>query len=218
MSAKDLKGKLPIRLLPKEVIEQFIYVRQFGCDKYGDTVGDSYKDVKTIEFVEAMIRHGIKWLAGERLDSEIKDGKEVGSGLNHLAHALCSAGLAIMNEEKDYVTSLDEANGLRHLANHSGSTINKVHGENIMLRDTIFLDADDEIHCVYNDDDEWFQSIKNGMEDSINGRYMYTGSFNKYLDDCSECTDDDVSDFCKQCISERVKKVWEETDGDTVCS
>ncbi len=87
--AKDTKGKPRYSLLPRKGCEAIIAVREFGTAKYhGDS--ENWKQVPQKEFVEAMVRHAMAWLDGEKNDPE--------SGRSHLDHAATSALLACSSE------------------------------------------------------------------------------------------------------------------------
>lgn len=85
---KDIKGKVRLSLLPYSALAKAVKVREFGINKYGDV--DGYKKVEEKEWVEAIARHALKYLEGERVDEE--------SGLEHIAHIACGAILALVDK------------------------------------------------------------------------------------------------------------------------
>ena len=92
MSAKDVKGKDRLRLIPYQALVKVSKVREFGIAKYGgDDTG--WKTVDKDDFAEAALRHIYKYFDGEELDDE--------SGLHHLHHAACSLILAIAVKDKE---------------------------------------------------------------------------------------------------------------------
>jgi hypothetical protein len=86
MSAKDVKGKARLRLIPYKSIVAVSKVREFGIEKYGGD-DENWKTVHEDDFAEATLRHIYKYFDGEIVDDE--------SGLHHLHHAACSILLAI---------------------------------------------------------------------------------------------------------------------------
>ncbi len=65
-------------LLPWSALAEVVDVLEFGARKYAV---DNWKHVGRDRYVDAMIRHVVAYVAGEREDAE--------SGLHHLAHAVC---------------------------------------------------------------------------------------------------------------------------------
>ena len=89
MTAKDIKGKARVGLVPRSALEAIARVREFGIKKYQDD--EAWKDVDPVYFIEATIRHLYKHLEGMYKDPE--------SGLPHLHHAITSLALAVGAEE-----------------------------------------------------------------------------------------------------------------------
>ena len=78
-------GKLPLELLPVDVLEEVAKVLQFGANKYAANNwrgGIAYSRV-----YGATLRHLFAWWRGEDNDAE--------TGLSHLAHAICELCFAL---------------------------------------------------------------------------------------------------------------------------
>lgn len=77
---KDDNGKTDWSLLPMSTLEGVVKVLMFGEKKYSR---DSWQKVDNAKnrYFSALMRHLVKWLDGEKIDSE--------SGLEHIDHALC---------------------------------------------------------------------------------------------------------------------------------
>lgn len=83
---KDTTGKAKLDLIPYMALEAVAKVREFGVHKYGEAW--SWKQSgKTDDFAVASMRHIYKHLQVGTVDEE--------SGLDHLAHAACSALMAL---------------------------------------------------------------------------------------------------------------------------
>jgi hypothetical protein len=76
-------GKLPFDLLPWRVVAEVVQVLEHGRLKYGAWNWVHVPEARTRYFAAAH-RHLAAWWAGEHAD-----GGPGGSGLSHLAHALC---------------------------------------------------------------------------------------------------------------------------------
>jgi Domain of unknown function (DUF5664) len=86
--AKADASKLRLSLIPPEAILALGRVLTFGAAKYGDNnwrLANSEADRGRI--IDALLRHLIAHLSGERLD--------VDSGLPHLEHVLCNAAFLV---------------------------------------------------------------------------------------------------------------------------
>lgn len=100
MQPKDIKGKLKIHLVPKELIFGIAEVFAFGEQKYGEPLDyrefdsmsvDELKYEQEIHY-DALMRHLLKYASGEIKDSE--------SGLNHLKHAASNLSSLLYVSEK----------------------------------------------------------------------------------------------------------------------
>jgi len=78
--------KAPISMLPPHALVEIAKVRKMGAEKYA--TWDWLNSREWCDYMDAIQRHQLAWLAGENLDSE--------SGLSHLAHAAC--GLMFLME------------------------------------------------------------------------------------------------------------------------
>lgn len=85
--AKTDAGKLPLTLVPREIIKAIAVIRRYGTEKYHDP--DNWKKVSVERYRDAAFRH---WIA--YLDDPTGVDKE--SGLPHLWH--CAANLAFLCE------------------------------------------------------------------------------------------------------------------------
>lgn len=83
--AKADAGKPRPTLVPVSLIEAVTAVREYGCQKYHEP--DNWKRVEPQRYVDALYRHFLKYLKGEKLDAE--------SGLPHLWHMACNAAFLI---------------------------------------------------------------------------------------------------------------------------
>ncbi len=75
------KGKLPLTLVPSEIIRNIASVREHGTQKYKDP--ENWRKVEVERYRDAIYRH---WLA--YLDNPAGVDKE--SGLPHLWHIACN--------------------------------------------------------------------------------------------------------------------------------
>ena len=89
--AKADQGKPCPSLCPVSLIEAVTAVRMFGLQKYHDP--DNWKQVEPERYRDALYRHWLAYLKGEKDDQE--------SGLPHLWHLACNAAFLIEMEETD---------------------------------------------------------------------------------------------------------------------
>ena len=89
--AKADSGKTRPTLVPTGLIEAVASVREYGCLKYKDP--DNWKRVEPQRYRDALYRHWLAYLKGEKLDAE--------SGLPHLWHLACNAAFLIEMEGHD---------------------------------------------------------------------------------------------------------------------
>ena len=89
--AKADQGKPCPSLCPVSLIEAVTAVRMYGTEKYGDP--DNWKMVEPQRYRDALYRHWLAYLKGEKYDQE--------SGLPHLWHLACNAAFLIEMEETD---------------------------------------------------------------------------------------------------------------------
>lgn len=89
-------GKLRHDLLPLYPIHEVIKVLMFGANKYDD---HNWKKVPNLRarYYNAAKRHIDDWWEGQKLDTG-----DNGSGLHHLAHAMCCL-IFIMQAEKEEI-------------------------------------------------------------------------------------------------------------------
>jgi hypothetical protein len=88
---KDDKGKLPLHLLPPEMLEAVAEVLDFGASKYAPRNWELGMDWSRP--YAALLRHMLAWWGGEDKDPE--------TGLSHLAHAGCCIGFLITYERRN---------------------------------------------------------------------------------------------------------------------
>lgn len=88
--AKADAGKLRPTLVPVSLIEAVTAIRMYGNAKYHDP--DNWKQVEPQRYRDALYRHWLAYLKGERYDQE--------SGLPHLWHLACNAAFLIEMEGK----------------------------------------------------------------------------------------------------------------------
>lgn len=87
--AKYDAGKVRYTLVPTGVLTAIAKVREYGVKKYGDE--NNYKNVSTKRYVDALYRHLIAYLNGEKYDKE--------SGLLHTWHIACNIAFIIELEK-----------------------------------------------------------------------------------------------------------------------
>lgn len=83
-------SKLPLQLLPTDVLEQVAAVLLFGSKKYG--VNNWRKGIKYSRLYGAALRHLWAWWRGIDNDEE--------TGLPHLAHAICCITFIMASKDK----------------------------------------------------------------------------------------------------------------------
>jgi len=92
--------KLRWDLLPYEIMEEVVKVLTFGAQKYKI---NNWKKVECgkMRYFAAAMRHLVAWYKGEENDSE--------TGLNHLAHAICSIIFVFWHSKYECKGSKDES-------------------------------------------------------------------------------------------------------------
>lgn len=90
--AKADKGKLPISLVPMEIIRNIAAIRKYGEEKYH--APNNWVLVEKQRYIDAMWRHLIAYQEGEILDAE--------SGLPHLWHAACNMAFILEMESPNW--------------------------------------------------------------------------------------------------------------------
>ena len=83
------EGKLPVELLPASGLIAVAKVLEQGAKKYAPRNWE--RGMKWMICYACILRHLLKWLQGEKVDSE--------SGLSHMAHIACNAFFLIEYEE-----------------------------------------------------------------------------------------------------------------------
>lgn len=86
--AKADGGKMRPLLVAQELIRAVGAIREYGCKKYHDP--ENWKKVAPDRYKNALYRHWLAYLDGEKCDSE--------SGLPHLWHLACNAMFLIVME------------------------------------------------------------------------------------------------------------------------
>lgn len=89
--AKADAGKPRPTLVPVSLIEAVTAIRMYGNAKYHDP--DNWKQVEPQRYRDALYRHWLAYLKGEKCDQE--------SGLPHLWHLACNVAFLIEMEEKN---------------------------------------------------------------------------------------------------------------------
>lgn len=91
--AKADAGKLPLSLVPREIIRNIAAIRQYGNEKYGDP--DNWRTVEPWRYRDALFRHLLAYL-------DDPEGVDEESGLPHLWHLACNvAFLCEMEKQED---------------------------------------------------------------------------------------------------------------------
>lgn len=80
-SAKADAGKLPLTLVPREIIRAIAAIRQYGTEKYDDP--ENWRKVSKERYRDAAFRHFLSYL-------DDPDGVDEESGLPHLWHLACN--------------------------------------------------------------------------------------------------------------------------------
>ena len=92
-TVKDKEGKARMGLILPHAAEALVRVREYGLKKYPDA--NNWKHVPKEDWLDALMRHLMKYIAGQKIDSE--------SGLPHLHHALANLSYMIEGEnDVDY--------------------------------------------------------------------------------------------------------------------
>ena len=87
--AKADAGKPRPTLVPVSLIEAVASIREYGVAKYHDH--ENWRKVEPQRYRDAMFRHWLAYLKGEKLDPE--------SGLPHLHHCVCNLAFLIEMEK-----------------------------------------------------------------------------------------------------------------------
>ena len=88
--AKADAGKLPLTMVPRQIIREIARIRMYGNQKYGDP--ENWKQVSVERYRDAAFRHFLSYLDDPHgLDEE--------SGLPHLSH-LCTNCAFLCEMEK----------------------------------------------------------------------------------------------------------------------
>ena len=93
--AKADADKLPVTLVPTNIIYEIARVRNYGCQKYKIGGKDNWKRVSIDRYMNALARHILAaWDDPAKVDEE--------SGLLHLSHAACNLAfiLELMEENR----------------------------------------------------------------------------------------------------------------------
>lgn len=89
--AKADSGKIRPTLVPASLVMAVANVREYGCKKYHDP--ENWKRVEPQRYLDALYRHLLAYLSGEKNDKE--------SGLPHLWHMACNIAFLVDLERKD---------------------------------------------------------------------------------------------------------------------
>lgn len=84
-TAKHDTGKPRPTLVPVSLINAVTAVREYGTQKYGHP--ENWRNVEAQRYRDALYRHWLAYLGGERIDPE--------SGLPHMHHVACNAAFII---------------------------------------------------------------------------------------------------------------------------
>lgn len=87
-TAKSDAGKPRPTLCPVSIIDAITAVREYGTAKYHDP--DNWRKVEPDRYVNAMYRHWLSYLRGEKVDPE--------SGMPHLWHVACNVAFLVEME------------------------------------------------------------------------------------------------------------------------
>ena len=87
--AKADSGKVRPTLVPPSLVLAVASIREYGCKKYKDP--DNWRKVEPQRYKDALYRHFLAYLSGEKFDNE--------SGLPHLWHMACNIAFLVEMEE-----------------------------------------------------------------------------------------------------------------------
>ena len=93
-TAKADAGKLPLTLVPRQIIRDIAEIRRYGCKKYPNGGPDNWKKVSVERYRDAMFRHMLAYL-------DDPDGVDEESGLPHLSHLATNVAFLCELEKKD---------------------------------------------------------------------------------------------------------------------
>ena len=83
--AKADAGKLPMNLVPTQIVRDIAEVRQYGNEKYGDP--DNWRKVEKLRYVAALERHLLAYK--DYLNGD-DDGLDKESKIEHYKHMACN--------------------------------------------------------------------------------------------------------------------------------
>ena len=83
--AKADQGKVRPTLVPPSLVLAVAEIREYGCKKYADP--ENWRKVEPQRYRDALYRHFLAYLAGEKYDKE--------SGLPHLWHMACNVAFLV---------------------------------------------------------------------------------------------------------------------------
>lgn len=101
--AKADSGKLPMNLVPTQIVRDIAQVRQYGNDKYGDP--DNWRNVEKIRYVAALERHLLAYK--DYLNGD-DDGFDKESKIEHYKHMACN--MAFICDMEKWEKDADGAN------------------------------------------------------------------------------------------------------------
>jgi len=91
--AKADAGKLPLTLVPLEIIRNIAEIRRYGKNKYGSS--ENWKTIEPVRYRDAMFRHMLLYL-------EDPYGVDEESGLPHLWHLACNVAFLCELEKDEF--------------------------------------------------------------------------------------------------------------------
>lgn len=92
-SAKADQGKAKLSLVPRQILYDVAYIREYGVKKYHDP--DNWKKVAPERYRDAMFRHMCAYL-------DDPGGVDEESGLPHLWHLACNVAFLCEMEKDNY--------------------------------------------------------------------------------------------------------------------
>ena len=90
--AKHDAGKLPLSLVPMQIVRDIAEIRRFGVEKYRDP--DNWKKVEKQRYIDALLRHLLAYL-------EDPDGVDEESGIKHYKHVACNLAFICEMEREE---------------------------------------------------------------------------------------------------------------------
>lgn len=140
--AKADAGKLPLTLVPLEIIRNIAEVRRYGKNKYGSS--ENWKTIEPVRYRDAMFRHMLLYL-------DDPYGVDEESGLPHLWHLACNVAF-LCELEKDKLQPRQDGVNLKDIKCLNLSNVTE---EEVSIISDMMKNAKTEINCIDTDGFDW---------------------------------------------------------------